>query len=472
MILLIVWDGLRPDMIRDDLTPYLARMSRAGVRCDHSHAVWPSATRINASALSTGCYPAKHGLVDNELYVAAVDATRPISCADWRALQAMADAEGGPLLTAPTLGELLPQHGRRMVSGGSGSPGTTYLTNPTLTGPIINWAVAWPPAFEAEMLATQGGLLSAASSSVERNRMVIATLRDVLIPRHRPDVVTLWFTEPDHAQHHDGLLSPAAIEMLRHVDAEVETLVAHLEATQPEALTVFCLSDHGFDTIGPELPLDTELVRHGFKATLDSTDVVLTSNSIFLSDESLPRTPALAAWLLTQPWISGVFVRDDLIEQCPGALPQSAVGGSHARSAAIMYSPRWSHDANRLGVPGTVAGRPGGSVATHGSTSPYALHNVLVAWGAGIKERTISAAPCGIVDIAPTVLRLLGLTPPASMDGRVLEELLADGPAPEELAVTRSTREAEANGQRQMAQYSAVAGKRYLDWTTIEPCER
>jgi len=469
MILLTVWDGLRPDLVCDELTPYLARQSEAGVFCQHSHAVWPSATRINAASLSTGCQPGKHGLVDNELYVPAVDPQAPISCADWRALQALADAEQGRLLTAPTLPELLAQRGRRFVSAGSGSPGTTYLTNPTVTAPIVNWAVAWPRAFEAELVEEHGGLLTESASSAERNRQVIATLRDVLIPRDRPDVVTLWITEPDHAQHGHGIRSPEAVEALRQVDAEVAALVQYLERALPEPLTVFYLSDHGFETIGPDLSVTAALIGAGFKASASSPDVVPAGCSLYLNDETLPRVGELASWLLTQPWVSGVFVRDDLLTACPGALPQSALGGSHARSAPIMYSPRWSDECNTYGVPGMVAGHPGGSVATHGSTSPYALRNTLVAWGAGIRTGLVSDVPCGLVDVAPTVLHMLGIKPPKTMDGRVLHELLTDGPWAADLRPSTFARQSAAEGCRQVAWYSAVGTHTYLDHTLIEP---
>jgi len=144
MLLIIVWDGLRPDMVRAEYTPHLTRMAERGVFCHASHAAFPTATRINSASLTTGCYPGRHGLVDNELYVPELDPIKAISCADWRALQAMADLEGGRLLSVPTLGEMLRKAGKQMVSGGSGSPGTTYLTNPTVTGPIVNWAVTWP----------------------------------------------------------------------------------------------------------------------------------------------------------------------------------------------------------------------------------------------------------------------------------------------------------------------------------------
>jgi len=80
----------------------------------------------------------------------------------------------------------------------------------------------------------------------------------------------------------------------------------------------------------------------------------------------------------------------------------------------------------------------------------------------------MSDAPCGIVDIAPTVLYLLGIEPPASIDGRILREILRDGPAADSLPIARTTIETACGSRRQMAHYSAVEGYRYLDRITIE----
>ncbi len=467
MILLVVWDGLRPDLVSVEHTPFLARMAARGVTCRASHAVWPSATRINAGSLSTGSYPAKHGLVDNDLYVPALDAVHPISCADSRALQQMADREAGPLLTAPTLGEILAAAGRSMVSGGSGSPGTTYLTNPTVSGPIVNWAVAWPEMLQESLVGRYSGMLDDASSSVERNRFVIGALRDIMIPAHQPDMVTLWLTEPDHAQHFYGLLSDEACEMLRHVDAEIEALYTHLAATEQD-LTCLMLSDHGFDTIGQQADVKTELIAAGLKAGPDSDDIMCAGCSLYVRERSPELVSRVAEWLLAQPWIGSVFVADDLADTCLGALPQSAVGGGHRRSGEIMYSYRWTDEPSQEGVPGTVYGWKG-LAATHGSTSPYTLHNTLIAWGAGIKQEVVSDVPCGIVDVAPTVLHLLGIPAPASMDGRVLHEILEGGPNPQSIPVSHTTRRAEGTSVPQGAQvahYSVVGEHRYLDYVS------
>jgi hypothetical protein len=152
-------------------------------------------------------------------------------------------------------------------------------------------------------------------------------------------------------------------------------------------------------------------------------------------------------------------------------MPQSAVFGNHHRSAELMFAYRWSAAENEFGVPGCSASYSS-IAATHGSASPYDVNSSLVAWGAGIKRGQVSSVPCGNVDVAPTVLRLLGLPVASSMQGRVLAELLADGPDPAGIESTSLTREAvyqSDDGPRcQTAHYSEVAGHRYLDQITWE----
>jgi arylsulfatase A-like enzyme len=64
------------------------------------------------------------------------------------------------------------------------------------------------------------------------------------------------------------------------------------------------------------------------------------------------------------------------------------------------------------------------------------MHAFMVASGPSFREGAVSATPTGAVDIAPTVLALLGLPAPDRMDGRILHEALAEGredpPSPED----------------------------------------
>jgi arylsulfatase A-like enzyme len=106
-------------------------------------------------------------------------------------------------------------------------------------------------------------------------------------------------------------------------------------------------------------------------------------------------------------------------------------------------------------------------VAGHGTSSPYDIHNTLIAAGPDFRERAMSDVPTSNVDIAPTLLRLLGLPSAPTMTGRVIEEGLRNGrPAP---AVTRSTETVKTpDGSYVLAaRISTVSGYRYLDSTSV-----
>ncbi len=57
-----------------------------------------------------------------------------------------------------------------------------------------------------------------------------------------------------------------------------------------------------------------------------------------------------------------------------------------------------------------------------GDSGCHRLHGLLIAWGAGVRPGQVEGAR--IVDLAPTILHLLGLPVPDDMDGRVLTSLL------------------------------------------------
>jgi arylsulfatase A-like enzyme len=295
-------------------------------------------------------------------------------------------------------------------------------------------------------------------------------LTDYLIPTYHPDLALLWITEPDHAQHRHGLGSPEAIAALAALDAQLQALVDTLERTG-ERHTYLLLSDHGFSTISPRVDVDARLVEAGLKATPEDRTILYDCDSFYLNGPGRTRFDDLVRFLAGEPWIGALLLRDDRMDGYGDAMPQSAVYGQHTRSAELMFAYRWSPVANEHGVPGCSASYSS-IAATHGSTSPYDVNSVLVAWGAGTKRGRVSSVPCGNVDVAPTALRLLGLSPAGSMQGRVLAELLAGGPEPDALEQTHVTLEAtyqsDDGPRRQTAHYSLACGHTYLDQITWE----
>jgi arylsulfatase A-like enzyme len=84
------------------------------------------------------------------------------------------------------------------------------------------------------------------------------------------------------------------------------------------------------------------------------------------------------------------------------------------------------------------------------------MSNTLIAAGPAFRVGLRSEVPSANSDVAPTVLRLLGLTAPAGMDGRVLEEALAGSTAAPK--VESETLQASATaGGRTWQQYLKVS---------------
>src|SRR5579859_4201878 len=95
---IMVWDGLRPDRVSPDVTPNLWHLASRGVWFERSHAVYPTLTRANSPAISTGCRPGRAGVPGNSFCLPAGEAFVEYSTGDAAHLQRLSDADGRPIL--------------------------------------------------------------------------------------------------------------------------------------------------------------------------------------------------------------------------------------------------------------------------------------------------------------------------------------------------------------------------------------
>src|SRR5580658_2898484 len=70
IVILMVWDGLRPDLVTARDTPNLYQLAHSGTRFDRHHSMYPTLTMVNAAALATGASPGVNGIVANTMYFA------------------------------------------------------------------------------------------------------------------------------------------------------------------------------------------------------------------------------------------------------------------------------------------------------------------------------------------------------------------------------------------------------------------
>jgi predicted AlkP superfamily pyrophosphatase or phosphodiesterase len=469
----IVVDGLRPDYVTTELMPRLVRLGQRGVVFNAHHSIFPTVTRVNAATIATGVYPEAHGLLGNTVYVPAVNPLRGLDTASRANLEAIAKADGR-LLTATSLGEILQRAGRTLLVVGSGSGGAAFLLNPTVgNGAILHHEYTRPAALAAHVLEALGPPPAHAMPNAAENRRAVDAYLTLGVEEIRPDVTLMWISDPDTTAHTHGIGADLTREALTLVDREIGRIEDTLKAKgRLDRTNLIVTSDHGFSTETSAMKLDA-LVQPFVRPMPDgSPDIVVTEGAVnFRSGAHPDRVAAIVAALQRRPEVGAIFTGPGAgggyEGVVPGTLSFAVARWNHPRSGEILVSANWTDEKNQAGYEGKTTQN---GVAGHGSTSPHDIHIPLIAAGPDFREHAISDAPTGNVDLAPTLLRLLGLAVPATMAGRVIEEGLRSRRPPTSVRIDHATETVKtADGSYELtAHLSVVAGHRYLDYTEVK----
>ena len=144
--LVFVLDGLRPDSINPVDTPNIYRLRQQGVNYVNGHSVFPTVTRVNTAAISTGTYPGANGILGNSMYVREVNPTRSFSTDNYANLTKLDEVTDGKMVLVKSLGELLEARGVKLAAVSSASNGQALLLNPRAPQGVATPAVQWPGA--------------------------------------------------------------------------------------------------------------------------------------------------------------------------------------------------------------------------------------------------------------------------------------------------------------------------------------
>jgi predicted AlkP superfamily pyrophosphatase or phosphodiesterase len=478
-VVLVVWDGMRPDFVGKQYSPTLYSLVQRGVFVAHHRSVYLSATEVNGTAISTGAYPAHDGIIGNSEFRPRIDAHKPIhteTLADVRKGDELSD---GQYIRRPTLAEIVREAGRKTAVAGA-KPIALLLDRSARKSVDLGanvFAGLTLPAHLAEIITDQyGPFPKEASQSPTRNDWTTSALLNPLWADGVPAFSILWMNEPDFAQHQTSPGSPQSLAAIRNADDNLARVIKALEVKGVlDSTDILVASDHGFSTISAAVDIVEALQKAGFKATREFKgnpapgEILVVANSgsslVYISNHDEDVLNKLVQFF--QGWKSTgvIFTRKAML----GTFALSEVHLDSDDAPDLLVSLRWTDETNKFGAHGLLtvdrsSYTPG--QGSHVSLSPFDMHNTLVAAGPDFRSGVTNSLPSGNVDIAPTILHLLGIKQPKPMDGRVLTEALA---VPGSSTPTATTRHLEASAHiseaiwHQYLNVSEVNGVRYSD---------
>jgi phosphonoacetate hydrolase len=461
-VLIMAWDGLRPDLISPDLTPHLAALSAGGVTFDAHHAVLPTVTRVNAATLASGAPSAVHGLPANVFFAPSIDQNEPISIGEGDNVAQLRAAHG--VFAATTISDVVKANGGRTAIVSSGTRGCAQMLHPRrqeVADFILHPTLSTPE--EVGPIAERLGPLPEADvPDSARNHWLTRAIAEIILPERRPEVLLFWHDDPDKSQHKYGFAHPLSLRAIREADEHLGMILASLEAAGlREETLVVVTSDHGYVAVREQVDFAPTLARIAAQ-----DDVVVAPNGCSVLLHLTRDDPRLLARVADEvrrtPGVGVVFSGVRGAEPIDGTFPLASIGVDGPLAPDLLVTLAWSDDRNEHGHQGVSAAYGTSNRATHGGASRWEIRNTLIVNGRGFQQGARSALPSGIGDLAPTLLTALGLTVPASMTGRVLAEAF-DSAASDGATSGTAVEQWEEASAAGVLHWSAYGGRHYLD---------
>lgn len=370
-VILISFDGFKPDYLKRIDLPNFERVMRGGVRSIGMIPVYPSKTFPNHFSIVTGMYAETHGLVGNRFWDPARNAAYSMS--DTATVRDGSWYRGEPIwATAEKQG---------MVAA-------SYF-----------WV-----ASEAAIGGVRPSLYKEYDGRVSNERRVDSVLAWLALPpERRPHMITMYFSNTDNAGHDDGPLSPRVDTAAKLVDATLGRLLDGLDRL-PDVkgqVYVMLVSDHGMSETSPrwfaglDTLIDTVGVRLGETSAGPLANISVAGGS--------DRARALRDSINRRMRHGRAYLRADV----PAYLRYS----KDPRIGDIVVV---MDDHFQIGM----TNRPAREGGNHGwdPTLP-SMHAIFVASGPGIPSGKVIPS-FENVDVYPYIAELLGLRPASGIDGK------------------------------------------------------
>jgi len=474
-VVVVVWDGMRPDFVSEQNTPALWKLAQRGVIFRNHHSIYPSATIVNGTAINTGVYANRSGILANHDYRPAINPRSSIDVENARVIRKGDELSGGKYIAVQTIAEIIHNGGGKTAIATAKTVGLLFDRHAESRSEQNIFAGESAPAEAVTEIAKTLGAFPAATEPSQRDVWTTKALTDFLWEKELPTFSLLWLSEPDDTEHKTAPGAPPAIAAIKSSDDNLARVLAALDRRNARSTTdIFVVSDHGFSTIARSIDVPKILRNAGFDAVTELTSepkngqIMIVGNGgtvlFYVIGHDAAVTRRLVEFLQQTDFAGVLFSR--LPMEGTFTLEKAKIDNEHAPDVEMSF--RWTGDKNQFGAEGMIDAdwqRAAGK-GTHATLSKFDMHNLLIAAGPDFRRAATDELPTGNVDLAPTVLRILGIESPAAMDGRILTEAMSTSetapsqPAKETMETTKKFPEGT---WRQHLQISRIGSTTYFD---------
>ena len=441
-IVVMVWDGMRPDLVSEQNTPNLWALAQRGVFFAHHHPAFPSTTEVNGTALASGLIPEHSGIIGNKEFRPAIDAKKGVSTEELEVVRKSDELTHGKHIAGATVAETVQQAGFRTAVAGTKPVAilqdrAEVRTSKAARESVDVFAGKSVPAEAVNAIRGARGDFpkKVQFPNTEQDRWTTDVLTGELWKAGVPKYSVLWVSDPDFSQHASAPGAPTALAAQHSADDMLGIVLATLKTKGVlEKTDIFIVSDHGFSTIygsADPVPMLTRAgltARKSFTSPPEKGDILVVNTGatslLYVTGHDAGIAAKIVRAYQAEPMCGVIFTR----EKMEGTFPLSAGGVDSPDAPDVIVAPRWSAEKNAFGVAGALlpdATKKTG-VGMHGSLSPFDQTNTLIAAGPDIRTGWRDELPSGNIDVAPTVLWLMGIRPLGKLDGRVLFEAIRD----------------------------------------------
>jgi hypothetical protein len=483
-LVLIVLDGARPEYFTVSGTPHITALMDGGTQYTNAWAgILESETPSGHAAITTGSEPRYDGILG---FSWANAANRPVSLFDPAKIRAGLMERYMREAGAPSIAGLLHEHDpehdptAKVVA----LSGSKYYAADALGGPDADVIMYFAPRSDHRGAPTAvpghvppAEVLSDPTLVATRRYLPLGgmdelamRLADVTFRRLHQRVTLINLPEFDWPLGHlDGAVRDPAdvVTLMRGFDRDL----ARIEDTYRQAgvldRTLFVLTaDHGFS------PIDHTVSAEAISRAVQAAGTGLTWQTyhtavfLWLQNKTRVRDAASNLARLRTPYIQAVYYRArpalSTYHRVTGPQRFHASGMERANQYLLRSFSSPSAPDLVIFFAEHTASLPDGEAgwkADHGGGSWEAQHIPLVFYGPGVVPGRISNHPARLIDIAPTALSLLGVSP-EGMQGVPLADAM-ESPAPSLEAAQRAQARALRPLVRSLQEESRLERHRY-----------